>query len=87
LSNPRAPRRPRLPHPKLTTINPKDSRYERRTTGGGRSVLLASKITKQGVWQTRGYSGGGRWPEGTRLFLRGKLCLSHRVGRGFGRLS
>jgi hypothetical protein len=41
LSNPRAPRPPRLPHPKLTTINPKDSRYERRTTGGaGQPTLL-----------------------------------------------
>jgi hypothetical protein len=32
-----APRPARLPNPKPTTINPKDSRYERGTTGGGRS--------------------------------------------------
>jgi hypothetical protein len=29
-----APRPARLPNPKPTTINPKDSRYERGTTGG-----------------------------------------------------
>ena len=34
LSNLRAPRPARLPHPKPTNINPKDSRYERGTTGG-----------------------------------------------------
>src|SRR5690606_20255840 len=34
LSNLRAPRPARLPNPKPTTINPKDSRYERGTTGG-----------------------------------------------------
>src|SRR5690606_35398146 len=34
LSNLRAPRPARLPHPKPTTINPKDVRYERGTTGG-----------------------------------------------------
>ena len=33
-----APRLARLPHPKPTTINPKDSRYERGTTGGQVSV-------------------------------------------------
>ena len=35
LSNLMAPRPARLPHPKPTTIKPKDSRYERGTTGGG----------------------------------------------------
>jgi len=30
----RAPHTVRLPKPKTTTINPKDSRYERGTTGG-----------------------------------------------------
>ena len=34
LSNLRAPRPARLPNPKPTTINPKDSRYDRGTTGG-----------------------------------------------------
>src|SRR5690606_34646871 len=34
LSNLRAPRPARLPNPKPTTINPKDSRYERGTNGG-----------------------------------------------------
>src|SRR5690606_17120037 len=34
LSNLRAPRPARLPNSKPTTINPKDSRYERGTTGG-----------------------------------------------------
>ena len=34
MSNLRAPRPARLPHPKPTNINPKDSRYERGTTGG-----------------------------------------------------
>ena len=34
LRNLRAPRPARLPHPKPTNINPKDSRYERGTTGG-----------------------------------------------------
>ena len=34
LSNLKAPCPARLPNPKPTTINPKDSRYERGTTGG-----------------------------------------------------
>jgi hypothetical protein len=34
LSNLRALRPARLPNPKLTTTKPKDSRYERGTTGG-----------------------------------------------------
>lgn len=34
LSNLTAPRPTHLPHPKPTTVNPKDSRYERGTTGG-----------------------------------------------------
>jgi hypothetical protein len=34
LSNLTAPRPTRLPPPKPTTIKPKDSRYERGTTGG-----------------------------------------------------
>src|SRR5690606_1989315 len=39
LSNLRAPRPARLPNPKPTTINPKDSRYERGTNGGQVSRL------------------------------------------------
>jgi hypothetical protein len=39
LSNLWAPRPARLPNPKLTTINPKDSRYERGTAGGQVSPL------------------------------------------------
>jgi hypothetical protein len=44
LSNPRAPRPPRLPHPKPTTINPKDSRHERGTTGGQVKCICACDI-------------------------------------------
>ena len=42
LSNLRAPRPARLPNPKPTTINPKDSRYERGTTGG--QVILGPQF-------------------------------------------
>ncbi|WP_208394390.1 hypothetical protein, partial [Pseudochelatococcus lubricantis] len=38
-----APRPARLPNPKPTTIKPKDSRYERGTTGG---QVTDCKITK-----------------------------------------
>ena len=45
LSNLRAPRPARLPHPKPTNINPKDSRYERGTTGG--QVRLRGSVGSQ----------------------------------------
>ena len=42
-ANLRAPRPARLPKPKTTTINPKDSRYERGTTGG---QVTSSEISR-----------------------------------------
>ena len=45
-----------MPNPKSTTINPKDSRYERRTTGGqvsGNDVILG-KGGSDSIWGGNG---------------------------------
>jgi len=49
-----APRPARLPNPKPTTSNPKDSRYERGTTGGQvrlfiRTIGIARARTRIGL--------------------------------------
>ena len=55
LSNRQAPRQARLPTPKPTTINPKDSRYERGTTGG----QVIGYIWRSSSTSTRGVSWAG----------------------------
>src|SRR5690606_14137870 len=66
LSNLRAPRPARLPHPKPTTINPKDSRYERGTTGRQVTIIdlldeaVSRRIRGQIDLAVGGLSQGGR---------------------------
>lgn len=48
-----APRPARLPNPKPTTINPKDSRYERGTTGGQITLYFGAHLRVGGYFIVR----------------------------------
>ncbi len=63
-SNFTAPRPARLPHPKTTTINPKDSRYERGTTGRQVTPRIQTGPGRNHAGGPAGMNAPGRFPSG-----------------------